>query len=274
MYLSIQQPAGTVMSFTPHRNIFKSASARREFSVSTPSFGDMAASAASRPRFAAQITQPQAIVDHYQNFAGSEYDAAIESYGYEAHHRIPAQVLARHRAAHRQQLRVLDLGCGTGLVAKPFFDEPGSSHEVTGVDVTPAMTESARSLPYSRVLTATAQDALANELAGERFDVVLVCGMMEFVDDPPPFLRQVAAALADGGLLGLAVPHKQTFALEKRFGILTHAFEPMDEALRACGLTQEWSEDFNGYILERGKTEVMYRGSLWSRPAAGQQQQQ
>lgn len=127
----------------------------------------MAASAASRPRFAAQITQPQAIVDHYQNFAGSEYDAAIESYGYEAHHRIPAQVLARHSAAHRQQLRVLDLGCGTGLVAKPFFDEPGSSHEVTGVDVTPAMTESARTLPYARVITATAQDALANELAGE-----------------------------------------------------------------------------------------------------------
>lgn len=107
----------------------------------------MAALAASRPRFAAQITQPQAIVDHYQNFAGSEYDAAIESYGYEAHHRIPAQVLARHSAVHRQQLRVLDLGCGTGLVAKPFFDEPGPSHEVTGVDVTPAMTESARTLP-------------------------------------------------------------------------------------------------------------------------------
>ena len=123
---------------------------------------------------------------------------------------------------------MLDLGCGTGLVARPFFDEPGSSHVVTGVDVTPQMTASAQSLPYARVITALAQDALAHELAGERFDVVLVCGMMEFVKYPVAFLQQVAQVLADGGLLGLAVPHKQTFALEKRFGILTHAFEPLD----------------------------------------------
>jgi|EP01043_Picozoa_sp_COSAG02_P003403 2-polyprenyl-3-methyl-5-hydroxy-6-metoxy-1,4-benzoquinol methylase len=222
----------------------------------------------ARRRFAAEITQPQAIADHYADFAGSEYDATIESYGYEAHHRIPAQVLARHQAPSRARLRVLDLGCGTGLVARPFFDEPGSSHVITGVDVTPQMTASAQSLPYARVLTAMAQDALANELAGELFDVVLVCGMMEFVKDPVAFLQQVVRALARGGLLGLAVPHKQTYALERRFGILTHALEPLDEALRSCGLEKEWSEDFNGYTLERGKVEVMYRGSVWSKPLA------
>ena len=224
--------------------------------------------AETRRRFAAEITQAQAIADHYAAFTGSEYDAAIERYGYEAHHRIPAQVLSRHRSPKRNRLRVLDLGCGTGLVARPFFDEAGSSHQVTGVDVTPEMIASVQNLPYARLLTAMAQDALTNELSGEYFDVVLVCGMMEFVHDPPAFLKQVAQAMANGGLLGLAVPHKQSFAIEKHFGIVTHELEPMEKVLCDLGLTQEWADDFNGYILEEGKVEVMYRGSVWSKPAA------
>ena len=203
--------------------------------------------AVTRNRFAAEISQPGAIADHYKDFAGGKYDDAIESYGYEAHKKIPEQILARcGGSSSSDPLRVLDLGCGTGLVARPFFQAASARFQVTGVDVTPEMTASCAKLPYARVLTATAQEALDGPLAGEVFDVVLVCGMMEFVEDPPPFLRQVASALADGGLLGLAVPHKQSFSLEKRFGILTHAFEPMEEALRGCGLSLEWDENMTG----------------------------
>ena len=133
------------------------------------------------------------------------------------------------------------------------------------------MTASAAKLPYKRVITATAQEALAGVLAGELFDVVLLVGMMEFIEDPPPFLRQVVGALAKGGVLGLAVPHKQPFQLERRFGILTHPFEPMEEALRGCGLALEWQEDFMGYNLDEGKMPVQYRGFLWTRPVEAPQ---
>ena len=221
---------------------------------------------ATRSQFAASISKKDAIIEHYKDFAGGEYDESVtQTYGYEAHVRIPEQILAR--TAGREGLKILDLGCGTGLVARPFFDA-SATHDVTGVDVTPAMTESASKLPYRRVITATAQEALAGALRGERFDVVLLVGMMEFIEDPPPFVRTVAAALAEGGLLGLAVPHKQSFSLERRFGILTHPFEPMEEALRGSGLTLDWTADFNGYTLDDGRTQVKYKGSVWSKPAA------
>ena len=119
-----------------------------------------------------------------------------------------------------------------------------------------------------RLATARSCWPIPKPFSGECFDVVLVCGMMEFVNDPPVFLKQVEKAIASGGLLGLAVPHKQSFAIEKHFGILTHELTPMAETLRGCGLTQEWADDFNGYTLENGKVEVMYRGSVWSKATA------
>ena len=211
-------------------------------------------------RFASKVSTAKSIAEHYRNFAGREYDDCItRDYGYEAHTIIPAQVLKRSEG---RALKILDLGCGTGLVARAFF-EAGAQHEVIGVDATPEMTDCAAKLPYARVITAMAQDALSGELAGESFDVVLIVGMMEFIADPPAFLhRVVSSCLADGGMLAIAVPHKQSFALEKRFGILTHPFEPMDATLRENGLSLLWSEDFNCYKLDAA-TQVKYRGSLW-----------
>lgn len=95
-------------------------------------------------------------------------------------------------------------------------------------------------------------------------------GMLEFIEDPPALLTTVASFLSAGGLLGVGAPEKQSFALEKRFGILTHPFEPMEQALRACSLECEWSEAMNGYTLDDGQTSVRYRGSVWRAVTAGQ----
>lgn len=102
----------------------------------------------------------------------SDYDdVVVNTYKYEAHAKIPPQILKR--AGGRKGLTVLDLGCGTGLLARAFFAD-SESHEVTGIDATPEMTAAAAKLPYTRIITARVQEALAGELAGEKFDVILL----------------------------------------------------------------------------------------------------
>jgi SAM-dependent methyltransferase len=164
----------------------------------------------------------------------------VNDYKYEAHKKIPQQILAR--TGDKTPLTVLDLGCGTpantpvcmcprcgaaaptcelmyprcgtGLLARPFFSQ-SEAHEVTGVDITPEMTAAAAALPYKRLITGRAQEVLSAELAGERFDVILLVGMLEFIEEPAAFVAMVAAFLEEGGLLGVGAPEKQPFALEK-----------------------------------------------------------
>ena len=142
----------------------------------------------------------------------------MNDYKYEAHKKIPQQILAR--TGGKTPLTVLDLGCGTpanspvcmcprcgaaaptcelmyprcgtGLLARPFFSQ-SEAHEVTGVDITPEMTAAAAALPYKRLITGRAQEVLSAELAGERFDVILLVGMLEFIEEPAPFVARVAA---------------------------------------------------------------------------------
>ena len=177
------------------------------------------------------------------DFTGEEYDdTVVNDYKYEAHKKIPQQILAR--TGGKTPLTVLDLGygtaaptsspicicprcgaaaptcdlmhprCGTGLLARPFFSE-SEAHEVTGVDITPEMTAAAAALPYKRLITGRVQEVLSAELAGERFDVILLVGMLEFIEEPTAFVATVAAFLNEGGLLGVGAPEKQPFALEK-----------------------------------------------------------
>ena len=186
-------------------------------------------------------------------------DVIINHYKYEAHQKIPPQILKL--SAGKKKLTILDVGCGTGLLARPFFAD-SDQHEVTGIDATPEMTAAAGKLPYKRMITARVQEALAGELKGERFDVILIVGMLEFIEDPPSFMTTVASFLAEGGLLAVGAPQKQSFAFEKRFGILTHPFEPMESALCDAGLESAWSEEMNGYSLEDG-VRVKYKGSVW-----------
>jgi len=109
-------------------------------------------------------------------------------------------------------LRILDVGCGGGLVSEPLAR---LSADVVGIDPSSTNVEVARLHAESTGLAvdyrATTAEALA--AAGERFDVVLALEVVEHVADVPAFLDTVAAMVKPGGLLVVATINRTLKAL-------------------------------------------------------------
>ena len=96
-------------------------------------------------------------------------------------------------------LRLLDIGCGGGLLTEPMAR---LGAEVVGVDpaegaIPVARLHAAKSGLEIDYRAGTAEDLIA---AGERFDVVLAMEVIEHVPDPAGFVGACAALLRPGGL--------------------------------------------------------------------------
>jgi len=97
---------------------------------------------------------------------------------------------------------VMDLGCGTGLVAKTLRDR---AKFIVGVDLSPKMVEMARrSGAYDRVEQADAVAAL--RAAGEeQFDLVVAADVLIYVGEVTDLFAAAARALRDGGWLAVSI---------------------------------------------------------------------
>ena len=97
-------------------------------------------------------------------------------------------------------LRILDIGCGGGLVTEPLA-RLGAT--VTGIDAADSSIAVARAHARGMDLEIDYRSAAAEELAaaGERFDAVLALEVVEHVADRAPFLEAVATLVRPGGAL-------------------------------------------------------------------------
>lgn len=125
------------------------------------------------------------------------YGRWAETYSSDRSRGLRAATLVRQRqailrlAAPRTGDRVLDVGCGSGDMVRLLRD---AVSEVWGVDASPEMLAQAR--PWlDHAVTGYAEDLLLCR----HFDLVLCCGVLDFVEDPGAVLRSIARHLAPSG---------------------------------------------------------------------------
>jgi SAM-dependent methyltransferase len=95
--------------------------------------------------------------------------------------------------------RVLDLGCGTGIVARLLRERLGGAARITGVDVSPQMIAKAKTLAPE--LDWREANAMALPFAECAFDLVLCQEMLQCVPDRAVAVREIRRVLAPGGRL-------------------------------------------------------------------------
>jgi 2-polyprenyl-6-hydroxyphenyl methylase / 3-demethylubiquinone-9 3-methyltransferase len=97
-------------------------------------------------------------------------------------------------------LRLLDIGCGGGLIAEPMAR---LGFTVTGIDAAGQAIAAASAHARTARLDIDYRPASADALvaAGERFDVVLALEVIEHVANAEAFLRLLAALVDPGGAL-------------------------------------------------------------------------
>ncbi len=100
-------------------------------------------------------------------------------------------------------LRVLDIGCGGGLLSEPIAFWGG---EVLGIDASAKLTEVARLHAALVGAPVAYRHALAEDLVadGERFDVIVNTEVVEHVANVEPFLAACCAMVRPGGLMIVA----------------------------------------------------------------------
>lgn len=99
--------------------------------------------------------------------------------------------------------RILDVACGTGVVARAAVARAGPEGRVAGLDVNPGMLAVAESRAPSIDWRQGQAEALPWEDAS--FDVVLCQFGLNFFADPQKALREMWRVLAPGGRLAVAV---------------------------------------------------------------------
>lgn len=103
--------------------------------------------------------------------------------------------------------RVLDVACGTGVVARAAAERVGHSGRVVGIDLNPGMIAVAQSLPGvdGAPIEWLERSALDLGLDDGSFDVVLCQQGLQFFPDQPVALREMRRVLTGNGRLALSV---------------------------------------------------------------------
>lgn len=105
----------------------------------------------------------------------------------------------------RRGQSVLDVACGTGVVARAAREVVGPSGRVVGVDLSPAMLEVARDArPDLEWMQGDAEDL---PFAEAEFDVALCQSALFFFADPGRAVAEMARVVVPGGVVAL-----QTYA--------------------------------------------------------------
>ena len=170
------------------------------------------------------------------NWYAEKFDRMLaDSLNYRAPQDVAALLMGA-KPEPRAFSALLDLGCGTGLVAEALAKHYVIDHKV-GVDVAEKMIEISREKGfYDQVIHGDAADALAGSPAA--FDLITAVDMFIYVGDLAPLMPLMARALRPGGVLAysIEVMTEGKYKLQ-RTGRFAHTIKYVEDLARAHGLT-------------------------------------
>lgn len=105
--------------------------------------------------------------------------------------------------------RVLDVGCGAGLLSEPLARMGGT---VTALDAAPENIEAAKAHAALSGLEIDYRAVPVEDLTDKDFDLVTALEVIEHVADPQQFAAALVDHLADDGLLILSTPNRTTLS--------------------------------------------------------------
>ncbi|MBA2889060.1 methyltransferase domain-containing protein [Nonomuraea soli] len=146
---------------------------------------------------------------------------------------------------------VLEVGCGTGVVARALARVPG--YTVTGVDQSPVLLEAARGFAAAEGLKVDFRrgDAHALDFPSASFDVLVAHTLISHVADPARVLREARRVVRPGGVVAVfdgdyasltfaCADHTLGRAMEEALLAVVvsqpRVMRDLPELLRACGL--------------------------------------
>ncbi|UWQ59588.1 methyltransferase domain-containing protein [Leisingera caerulea] len=109
--------------------------------------------------------------------------------------------------------RILDLGCGNGLLTEELARAVGPAGHVAGLDASPDMLTAARQRLQGRDnTTLTQNDAASLPFEPESFDKAVSVQVFEYITSRRPVLRALHKVLKPGSRLVIGDIHFDTFA--------------------------------------------------------------
>lgn len=166
-------------------------------------------------------------------------------------------------AALREGERVLDVACGTGVVARLAAERVGPRGAVEGLDPNPSMLAAAREATPPGVSIVWHQAAAeALHLPDEGFDVVL-CGMgLQFFSERDAALREMRRVLGPAGRLLANLPGPTPPPLEAMAEALARHVSPESASFVHAVFSLHDADEIRSMATDAGFSRV----EVWSEP--------
>lgn len=214
----------------------------------------------------------------YFNFWSKSYDRDLKKYNYCVPHKIFDAV---HSFLNQESpLKIFDIGIGTGLTTAPFKKHYQSA-SITGIDISQKMLTLCNEKSLADMLCCADVGQHALPFTSQHFDLILLGGVLEYIEDPSFLLSEINRVLKPGGyavmayepliknhfytsgfFTGAVEETKEKLTLRRciRDGVIyrfykkhLHATNHIKNLCRANNLSLKKEENFNAYQWSHNK---------------------
>lgn len=176
------------------------------------------------------------------------YDQDVAFLGFYASHHV-AKSISSHFSGNREAAVVLDVACGTGLVAK-MMKQDGFGQFV-GIDGSKDMLEEARKKKLYRDLKQCILGEQPLPAQKDAFDVVVISGALSVNLVPISVVRELCTACKPGGYVCMTCRHSPD-NLEYRTALERELKQMEDEGLWSCVAVTEVEKWIRGVPAVQG----------------------